>query len=94
MNLKTLSAALVKKEVPVNLHDGLLNYILFGVAPGGFLSAVLINNLFAAYDRSDNAAQIEKVVRFLQNDAPNACYGSPIIFQRWKEHNGIEGLKV
>ena len=92
MNKTTLSAALIQKQVPANLHAGLLNYIGHGISPGGFLTAVLRNNLFAAYDRSDNPQQIEKVVRFLQNDAPNACYGSDRIMQDWIARSGLEGL--
>lgn len=52
---------------------------------GGFLTAVLENNLMEACGRADddNLANLPAFCAYLYNDAPSACHGSPKKVQAW-----------
>lgn len=71
--------------VPDHLIDGLLNYIIHGVPTGGFLTAVLENNLMEAFGRADieSALGLRHVCAFLYNHAPAGCYGNPMRVEAW-----------
>lgn len=49
------------------------------IETGGFLRAVLENNLFGAYARADhkNITQIREIVMYINQNLPTICYGSP-----------------
>lgn len=67
--------------------DALLRYILHRIPPGGFLTAVLSNNLMSAMRRADgeNRVRIYDICAFLHNYAPSSCWGSPDLFHAWIE---------
>ena len=83
------------EALPENLRGGMQRYIEDGIAPGDFLVACLSNNLMGAFGRAgppggwEIGAYVEAVVRFLYNDAPHQCHGSPdkvrLWIQRFKE---------
>jgi hypothetical protein len=91
-----LAAKAQRKEVPEHLIDGLVRYLVVGVIPGHFLSAVLCNDLFDACARADekSAAGLRHIVSFLYNDGVVGCYGSPEHMQAWHEHRGLMGLEA
>lgn len=64
--------------VPEHLHGALKRYIVEGIDPGGFLFAVLTNDLKEAVSRADhiNLQRIPDIVKFLYNEAPGPCWGS------------------
>lgn len=82
--------------VPEHLQDGLRRYLLHGIQPGHFLTAVLENNLFEAMARADlvSRAGLFGLVSHLYNEAPRGCYGSREIVQAWCKHRGLTGLTV
>ena len=45
------------KRIPGYMRGGFLRWILYGIAPGHFLSAVIRNDLSAAVARADDANQ-------------------------------------
>ena len=67
--------------------DGLLRYAKEGIPTGGFLRAVLENDLMEAFARADrqNTDDMEEIVSFVYNDLPSACHGSPEIVKKWLE---------
>jgi len=80
--------------VPEHLRDGLALYIMHGYQPGGFLTAVLENDLFQAVNRGDDDSQAGLVglVGYLYNEAPARCHGSPDRVTAWMQQGGLDGL--
>ena len=78
---------------PEHVRDSLRLFIESGCKPGGFLSAVLSNDLMASLDRADNTslAVLFAIVSWLHNEVPTACYGSP---QRVRSWRGLQNMGV
>lgn len=76
---------LAVSEIPEYMHGGLLRYIVDGIGPGDFLSAVLANDLREACGRADgvNRHLLWQYVRWLYNEAPSGCWGSPEEVDHW-----------
>ena len=62
-------------------------YIKKGIRPGGFLTAVICNDLMSAVGNADdwNIKIIPEYVKYLYNEAPGNCWGSPEAMQSWME---------
>ena len=56
-----------------------------GISPGGFLTAVLENDLAQAMNRADNEAleNLPHIVAYLYNECSEACWGSSEIVKSW-----------
>lgn len=67
------------------LVESLTLYIERGVPTGGFLNAVLCNDLREASGRADvfNKHRIFELVQWLYNEAPSPCWGSPENVEAW-----------
>lgn len=67
------------------IRASLLAYALDGRETGGFLRACLENDLMEAVCRADenNLADIADIARFIYNELPAPCHGSPGHVQRW-----------
>lgn len=79
-------SCLRKYDIPHSLHAGLTRYLVDGIKPGSFLTAVIENNLSDAALRADpieNLAALPHLARFLINETPTACHGSPAAVKRW-----------
>ena len=77
--------------IPERMRGGLRRYIENGIPPGGFLSAVLCNDLRGAVERGDDENQmiLHQYIRFLYNYAPAQCWGSEAKFKAWVEAGGM-----
>lgn len=84
----------LNRHIPWHMHGAVKRYIMDGVQPGSFLTAVLENDLFGAYGRADlvNAKALPEYVQFIYSYAPAACWGSPSKVKAWIEHDGLEGV--
>jgi len=73
-----LVANLARSGVPQHLRDGLVRYVADGILPGGFLQAVLANDLKWAVHRADprSLATLPLLVWFLTDHAPSNAWGS------------------
>lgn len=82
--------------LPEHMRDGMREYIEQGIAPGGFLGTVLVGDLFGAMRRADdfNLYFLQAYVRFLDNHAPPACYGSREKVRAWCANGGLSGPEV
>lgn len=71
--------------IPVQTMDSLYDYVDHHGQPGGFLMAVLSNNLFQAVNRADsgNVAALPELVSFIHSHVPTVCYGSPDAVKLW-----------
>jgi len=66
-------------EIPHYMRDGLTRWVNDHIPPGGFLQAVLVNDLARAVGKADstNERLLSQYVRFLYNEVPDKCHGSP-----------------
>lgn len=72
-------------NIPLGIRDGLDNYINKRLRPGGFLRAVIENNLSVALFSSDLASRRElyNIMMWFQWNAPYQCWGSPERLRAW-----------
>lgn len=60
-------------------------YVNDGVEAGGFVLAVLSNNLKEAFARADdeNTRDMREIVGYCYNEIPSVCWGSPEKVKAW-----------
>ena len=77
-----------KRLIQSRFRESLERYIEHGYQPGGFLTAVLANDLKEAVGRADEEAlqNIPHIVAYLYNDAPGMAWGSPELVKGWMAH--------
>lgn len=80
-------------KLPVHMVQGAKNYIEDGIPPGGFLTAVLENDLVGSFATADGVNQEAMFTwaEFLHNEAPIAAWGSREAVLRWIERGGLNG---
>ena len=73
--------------------DALKRYVFEGIPTGGFLRAVLENNLEGAVSRADeyNLRNIPVYGFVLFNYCPMTCWGSKEMVDSWIKHRGLKG---
>lgn len=76
----------LNQAVPNHLVSGLAMYIVLGIRPGGFLTAVLENDLKGAVSCGDvnSLSGLVDIVRYLYSYVPARCWGSPNKVEEWK----------
>jgi hypothetical protein len=72
-------------QIPERMQDALKRYVLEGVAPGQFLTAVITNDLQRAVNHADseNAPLLKVYVQWFYNVAPAGCWGSRAVMLAW-----------
>lgn len=73
--------------IPPYMRQGLKDYLQLHKPPGGFLQAVIMNDLREAIFRADetNIKLLPNYVRFFYNEAPKNCWGSEEKYVKWIE---------
>jgi hypothetical protein len=68
-------------------------YVLQGIIPGGFLQAVICNDLAGAMQQADdeNLANIQAFAAYFYNNTPGACWGSREKMVLWGKQGGEVG---
>ncbi len=81
--------------IPGHMVGAIKLYILEGIQPGGFLSALLSNDFMGAANRADdeNGAALMGWARFLYNHVPGGSFGSPARFNAWLDKGGVNGAE-
>lgn len=81
--MKTPSCA--DYNVPQHTQAAIVRFVEHGYMPGGFLTALLTNNLFLAVDTADrlNKAAIPEIVRWVFNNLPLGAYGTEDKMMDW-----------
>ena len=76
---------LLRHGVPYYMHGGIRRYLLDGIVPGDFLSAIVNNDLKAAYGCADdtNTTILLAYVRFFYNCAPALAWGRATSVHDW-----------
>ena len=71
--------------VPSGIKESLGRYVMNHISPGGFLQAVLENDLCEAFERADlqNQAALFHIVKYIYNELPSDCWGSPEKVKIW-----------
>lgn len=71
------------KNIPENIQIGILKYVEHRIKPGGFLTAVLNNDLYNATGRADSESlkSLHLIVMWFANNRPD-LYGS----ENFKRH--------
>ena len=71
--------------IPEYMMEGLRRYIDHGQRPGGFLTAVICNDLRQACATADdvNLRNIPAYVAYFYNEAPSPCWGSREKMDKW-----------
>jgi hypothetical protein len=78
-------AGLAACGVPDHLRGGLVLYLAHGILPGGFLQAVLCNDLQQAIARGDpvSLAGLPALTEWLTHYAPAVAWGSVACVRAW-----------
>jgi hypothetical protein len=76
--------------IPQHTKESLDRYVEHRIPTGGFLRAVLTNDLFGAVSRADqyNVVAIPDIVKYIYNQLPAGCWGSEEIVDRWLNNDG------
>jgi len=80
-------------NLPNHMHGAIVRYIMDGIPPGHFLTAVIDNDLREAFSRADdkNKPMIEAFLQYFYMEAPAQCHGSERDMERWIERGGLNG---
>jgi hypothetical protein len=82
------------ERLPHHMVEGMMAYVMKGQPPGGFLLAVLGNDLFGACAAADdtNGSRLRDYAVFLHNYTPGGCHGSDKDVSEWIEIGGLNGM--
>jgi hypothetical protein len=82
------------EAIPSNTQSGLERYIEKRIMPGGFLTAVLSNDLMGAVAHADsgNIHALPLIARFVYNRLPSTCHGSIQKMNNWCEAGNRDEL--
>lgn len=71
--------------IPPTTKEAIDRYIKEGIEPGGFIKAVLSNNLYDAIFTADseNLSNLKDIITYLYKDAPIAALGSTKAVENW-----------
>ncbi len=72
-------------DAPPQIVAGIRRYVDERIPPGGFVTAVLENDLKEAFARADrgNIAAMFEIVTYCYNEIPASCWGSPEAVEAW-----------
>lgn len=82
-------------EIPEHMRQSLIYYVLEGLEPGSFMSAVLSNDLAESVGRADhiNREKLFNYVQFIYNVMPSESWGSSEKIFSWcawrNQENGL-----
>lgn len=83
-------------ENKYTIDDGIMasldRYAAHGTPTGGFLRAVLENDLRESFARADqfNRRNLFDIVRYCWNELPGDCWGSPERVAKWLDRKATE----
>ena len=71
--------------IPAHMIGAIQRYLNHGISPGGFLKAVIINDLEQSVSRADaeNIKLLPAYVAYFYNECPNSCWGSVEKYNNW-----------
>ena len=77
----------------IETKEGLDRYAQRSISPGGFLYAVLSNDLFETIGRADedNLRDLFEICSYVYNNMPSDCHGSPEKVDNWLQRRIHKG---
>lgn len=80
-------------SIRIDVIESLQRYAEHGIPPGGFLLAVLENDLHEAVARADadNVKTLKHICQFVWWELPAISWGSPQRVRTWLENTGPKG---
>ena len=81
-------------DVPAkHMADGMRDYVMRGLQPGSFGTALLSNDLAGAVGSADfyNRDLIPQWVEWMVSRLPAGCWGTPAKVRAWCERGGLMG---
>ncbi len=74
-------------EVPQHTLQSFTNYVEHGAPPGGFMCAILADDLQDARGRADeaNLANLPAIVAYRDTQIPRECWGSRAAMKDWMD---------
>lgn len=71
--------------IPAHTRQSLSDYLTRRLPPGGFLEAVLMNDLYMAACRADglNSLQLIAIIKYVASRFPMECWGSKQAIKDW-----------
>jgi hypothetical protein len=81
-------------DIPESTQYALAQYVTEGQSVGGFLEAVLSNDLQGAFAHADteNQRELKNIVQWVYNVAPRGCWGGAEKVAEWMAHSGLKHL--
>jgi hypothetical protein len=81
-------------SIPAHVQSQLTSYVVNKVYPGGFVAAVLSNDLAASFRRADSAnlKAMAEIVSFVYNEVPSTAWGSEEKMHKWCDSANYEQL--
>jgi hypothetical protein len=75
------------EKIPHYMQGGIVSYVLRGVEPGDFLSAVIKGKLFDAASTADltNQKLLSDYAKFFWNNTPSNCWGWEEVIYAWRK---------
>jgi hypothetical protein len=72
-------------DCPPHAKEAMINYLEHKWEPGGYLSAVLENDLFGAYAHADlkSLKEMDALILWVYNFAPASCWGKKGSIAGW-----------
>lgn len=82
---RVIALKAMMEDVPEHMRDGLALWVLYGIPPGDFLTALLANDLAGAVGRADtiNQYRIKDIITWVYSYAPSNCWGSYEKLAKW-----------
>lgn len=81
------------RAIPKRITESIDRYVKTGALPGGFLRAVISNDLKNAIGSADdeNKAVLDLIVMYMTWETPSKCWGSIVKMDNWAYLGGLEG---
>ena len=84
-------------SIPDAIQEALWNYLGYGLPPGSFLTAVLVNDFMSAAMRADhswNGKSFRDLASWLSHYAPVESYGNKEKIEKWMAKSDEERLQI
>ena len=84
-------------NVPEDYAMPMYNYLVYGLSPGSFFSAVLENNFMKAIQHShtgNNIIALKALSGWIQDCMPHQAYGSSYSVKEWLKRDSAERRKM
>jgi hypothetical protein len=81
-------------NIPQRMRGAALRYVMDGIQPGSFMTAVFENNLYEAVCCADdeNRHRLYEYAMML-NAVPSGCWGSRDKVSAWMKAGGLNGIR-